>query len=422
MVSEDITVMENVLEAIVCNDPVLLFQCKHCNNAVMLKHVPTQLGQLQSGVARSSVQKALAMSYDESVQGQKPMALAQADVERMRSHKFAALSVPVDISDPGLNLSDVPALPEPVDCQPTTKCSIAGNPNCDKLRGRFLNVATEPMDRRDELEETIGAKQRFCETEIARYIEQIEAMNTKLRGSQAKLAECTEIQVSSEGDSHHNAGIFESTSTEYTETMTQCCDNQNELKSQLCALDKIRGELLKMQNKSYLDIVDCLVSEWRAQACSASCGGGTLVKSRSILIQPQGGGMACPPLFEHEPCNEDDCPVDCRLGDWGGWSSCSADCGGGVMQRERPISVEPVNGGEACEQTSETQSCNIGSCDADCVLSDWNDWSACSKACGGGVQFRTKEVATPSHGMGKCWEPTSQERFDQKACDFMPCP
>ena len=45
--------------------------------------------------------------------------------------------------------------------------------------------------------------------------------------------------------------------------MGECCDNQNEAKSQLCALDKIRGELLKMQNESYLDIVDCQVSEWR---------------------------------------------------------------------------------------------------------------------------------------------------------------
>jgi len=131
--------------------------------------------------------------------------------------------------------------------------------------------------------------------------------------------------------------------------------------------------------------------------------------------------MACPPLLENEPCNEDDCPVDCQLGDWGGWSSCSADCGGGVRQRERPVNVEPVNGGEACEQTSDTQSCHIGSCDIDCVLSDWSDWSACSKACDGGVQVRTKEVASPAQGMGKCWEPTAAERFDQKSCDPMPC-
>merc|ERR1719282_1241675 len=156
------------------------------------------------------------------------MALAQADVERMRSQKFAALSVPVDGSDPGLNLSDVPALPEPVDCQPTTKCSISGNPNCAKLRGRFLNIATNLMDRREELKQSIGSKQTFCEMQTLQYKEQIENMNTKIRTAQAKLAECTEDQNQAELNSHHNAGQLELTSTEYTKTMTQCCDNQNE--------------------------------------------------------------------------------------------------------------------------------------------------------------------------------------------------
>jgi len=55
-------VMDNVLLAIKCNDPVLLFQCKHCDKAVMLNHSPVQLAKLQSGVARSSVQKALTAS------------------------------------------------------------------------------------------------------------------------------------------------------------------------------------------------------------------------------------------------------------------------------------------------------------------------------------------------------------------------
>jgi len=91
------------------------------------------------------------------------------------------------------------------------------------------------------------------------------------------------------------------------------------------------------------------------------------------------------------------------------------------MQRERPVKVEPLNGGEACEQTSDTQSCHIGSCDVDCVLTDWSDWSACSKACSGGTQIRTKTVATPAHGMGKCWEPTAPERLHEKFCDQTPC-
>merc|ERR1719367_2416488 len=196
-------------------------------------------------------------------------------------------------------------------------------------------------------------------------------MNTKLRDTQAKLAQCTEDQNQAELNAHHNAEQLQLTSTEFTKTMGECCDNQNEAKSQLCALDKIRGELLKMQNKSYLDIVDCQVSEWRAQECSVSCGGGTRMKSRSVLIQPQGGGMACPPLYDREPCNEDDCPVDCVLEDWSGWSSCSAECGGGVMERSRNAKVEPANGGTPCESTEEEVACAMQSCDEDCTLSDW---------------------------------------------------
>jgi len=55
------------------------------------------------------------------------------------------------------------------------------------------------------------------------------------------------------------------------------------------------------------------------------------------------------------------------------------------------------------------------------VLSDWSQWSACSKACGGGVEERTKAVATPAHGMGRCWEADSAERMHHRPCQATPC-
>merc|ERR1740123_1684831 len=178
--------MGNVLDVIKCDEQLLLFQCKHCNNAVMLNHVPTQLANLKSAVARSAVHEVLSTSYEESVDGTKPLALAQADVERMKSQRFATVSDPVSATeDPGLNLSDVPPVPEQPDCQPNSKCSIAGNPNCDKLRGRFLNVATSLMDRRDELKIEIGSRSYYCAMQTAKYKAAIETMNTKLRDTQA---------------------------------------------------------------------------------------------------------------------------------------------------------------------------------------------------------------------------------------------
>jgi len=76
--------------------------------------------------------------------------------------------------------------------------------------------------------------------------------------------------------------------------MKECCDEQNALKSEICAITKIRGELYKMKGVAMF-ITDCQVSDFTDGACSASCGGGTLTKTRSILVHPV-NGMACPPL------------------------------------------------------------------------------------------------------------------------------
>jgi hypothetical protein len=50
--------------------------------------------------------------------------------------------------------------------------------------------------------------------------------------------------------------------------------------------------------------VDCVVSEWSNWSeCSAACGGGTQIKTRTIITPPQNGGTACPALTETRACN-----------------------------------------------------------------------------------------------------------------------
>ncbi|HYD47751.1 MAG TPA: thrombospondin type-1 domain-containing protein [Terriglobales bacterium] len=54
--------------------------------------------------------------------------------------------------------------------------------------------------------------------------------------------------------------------------------------------------------------VDCVVSGWSGfGSCSASCGGGTQIRTRTILTPASGGGEACPELSESQPCNTDPC-------------------------------------------------------------------------------------------------------------------
>ena len=56
-----------------------------------------------------------------------------------------------------------------------------------------------------------------------------------------------------------------------------------------------------------------------------------------------------------------DCPeVDCVVGDWSAWGTCSARCGGGIRRRLRSI-IEGVNS-TSCPVLEDTQACNSDEC------------------------------------------------------------
>ena len=57
--------------------------------------------------------------------------------------------------------------------------------------------------------------------------------------------------------------------------------------------------------------VDCIVSEWKASACPATCGAGHFkILTRTILQHPRNGGRACPAPWDSiktEPCHLPEC-------------------------------------------------------------------------------------------------------------------
>jgi len=164
--------------------------------------------------------------------------------------------------------------------------------------------------------------------------------------------------------------------------------------------------------------VDCEVSDWcEWTQCSKKCGGGTSTRSRTILTPPAYGGAQCPPLTDTKQCNTHLCPQDCKLGDWCEWSQCSAKCGGGTKTRSRPVLTAPANGGAPCDITTETTHCNTQTCDVDCKVSDWSQWSTCDKPCDGGVKTRTRTITQQPQGNGaKC--PALKET---QACNTQGC-
>ncbi len=164
---------------------------------------------------------------------------------------------------------------------------------------------------------------------------------------------------------------------------------------------------------------NCVVSPWGAWSeCSAACGGGTQTRTRSIIQAARNGGAECPALSETRNCNTQPCPIDCVLSDWGPWSECSATCGGGTRTRTRTVLVQAQNGGAPCGALSETEACNTQPCPIDCVLSDWGPWSECSATCGGGTRTRTRTVLVPAqYGGAPCGALSETEN-----CNTQPCP
>ena len=103
---------------------------------------------------------------------------------------------------------------------------------------------------------------------------------------------------------------------------------------------------------------------WSSGTCSASCGRGTLIRTRQCNNpSPKFGGRNCPG-FANEgsmmTCNEGQCPFG-FWGVWGRWTpvTCSATCGGGTRTRSRFCS-----GGVKClgGQATEELRCNTEEC------------------------------------------------------------
>lgn len=62
------------------------------------------------------------------------------------------------------------------------------------------------------------------------------------------------------------------------------------------------GQVIWNNNCNIPNKIDCQLSDW--SQCSAICGGGT--QTRTIIQEPQNGGLACGPLTQS--CNTDPCP------------------------------------------------------------------------------------------------------------------
>merc|ERR1719450_1236957 len=170
-------------------------------------------------------------------------------------------------------------------------------------------------------------------------------------------------------------------------------------------------------------------------ACPADVGGvdvstcgGMKHLTRQVIVSPNSFGMACPPLFYESKngtagmkCSQFHCPINCQVSEWSDFSACSKECGGGTQGKTRSVLIKPKNGGTECDATIEERPCNTGSCDRDCTLMPWTEWEPCSMACGGGIQERVRKVDIPIRANGKCPDSKHADRFEMRPCNTQDC-
>lgn len=444
-VNGDISVMTSILKMTDCKKASMLNimnQTKslgllHCKTECAAKAFASfenhglreKVGELESPAAQKALQDALLDLAGNSNSGpilelMQDGTLAQQDPEKKKSKKKVEK---MKIAKKPAPRTQKPADPceDPNAGAPSSstkraaKCTMSKSPNCNKMQSRFLFIQAGMMDERDSLKEQLSDLEKRCETNEKTLSTQVEQEETRLKDEQTKLAEATSCESTASEKGRLVSAQYKEIQGDMAKMQKTCQANFQSLLSEQCGLRKIRGEVLRLSGIKG-SVQDCKLGKWEPGQCSAKCGGGSLVLTRSIMM-PEQGGAPCLPLQQNRSCNDSPCPIDCKVGKWSKWSRCSAECGGGVTQRARDVEVHMRYGGKPCGQTTQAKACNAHACDKDCELKAWTKWSKCSKQCDGGTKKRARFIKSEALGEGKCADASDKTRLQYKKCNYKPC-
>jgi len=433
IVMGDIAVMTMILEMTDCEKKLLQmekFAVLRCTDQCTKKSfiefnhdgLQQKINKLQSSASHELMQETFADLFE--------------GIESLQSTEFlqmGALVSPIinktNFSNPPVPRTAVPTNPctDPNMGAPSAadkraaKCTIKKSPQCYKLQERFLLIQSGIEDERDQLLEEVSMLENYCEETKKSLETQIANDQDALSNAQTKLAAATEKEATAGETARQTAEENEALNRDMLKQMKTCSGNYINFETEICALKKIRGELYKMKGGGHSAFFqDCEVAKWDAEECTKKCASGEQKLTRNVLTHPN-GGTKCLPLAAMRSCNNDPCPVDCKLSAWSGWSKCSAECGGGVSQRLREVKKAMRYGGKPCSATSQTKACNAQACEKDCELSSWTKWSVCSKDCDGGTKKRQKFVKMQPEGAGKCADAWSLKRLEYEKCNMNRC-
>lgn len=115
--------------------------------------------------------------------------------------------------------------------------------------------------------------------------------------------------------------------------------------------------------------------------------------------------------------------LNCTYDEWSEWSVCpKCSIQDGPVYRNRSRMPRPKKYNFSCSVLTEYQPCNISKCECiegyncTCLVTNWTDWTPCSKTCGFGTSFRYRELLNYT---GNCILPPLNETKD---CSTGCCP
>jgi uncharacterized protein YegL len=394
---KDLAAAQNAYQKFECTGTALLLQCGSGED-VFLTVRGADLGVLHSSVAKAAAGRALKRG---ATKAKKAVATARA----------------------GLSVANASAVVPVAETYPTgaqSKCTVHAEATCRVLEDALSEMVGEVEDALETVNEEFAARAENCAVLNHESTTQENAWLAEGAKSNVDLALGT--RHLNEAEEHERLTKTEQVTLYQQEhsLMQHCAESRQALEDNLCGIRSMRLELAEIG--SVEPVQDCVVSDWQPGPCSAPCGGGEMDMTRTIVAEPVGGAQ-CPPLLLKRACNQMDCPQDCEVQDWSGWSECSKDCGGGVRQRVRLVRTPVLNQGEPCPALQEEEVCNVGPCERDCEYGGWSEWSSCSQACGGGYRARTRAIAAAQMGSGMpCAGPESKVRLQPEICNDEPCP
>jgi len=293
------------------------------------------------------------------------------------------------------------------------RCALRGH-SCAGLKDGLMSMVGEIGDEVDNLKAEIHRLSNECELMQQHHHHDIQDVVRRYEGAGVEISHLITKKTQTEETLRLKEQEYSLGMRMKAQKQQSCEKDLAANQDEQCGLRDSRQFALAKEGTKGKDEAsnsfaeDCILSAWEEGECSHACGtSGEKLYTRRVMSPNNAHGVPCGPLRKSAGCNRVPCPLDCRMGEWQGWGQCTAQCGGGVKMRSRSVIQESEHGGLPCPDDVHSEMCNLEPCDDTCVWNVWSPWSECTRVCFG-FQRRTRAERS-----GLCHEERKHVKTEQ---------